>query len=580
MEGAQSSEQESPMPPTDARKLVVSIPEALLTSLISTCAAKADVSLIGRVHGKHPGLKALTAWARETLHPTLALLSLKANNLFEVTFTAQEGRTHALTQNELTCETASITFSSWRPHFDSKTPQAEDSLDFPIWVQIVDLCQILRDDTFLHTIGGQIGQVVTIDNSEAYRAKLFGPRIRILVKDLHSLPHTVVVPRLDGDGLVEYTLEYNGMPNQCGRCRALDHQARQCPKRDGKFRRKEAFKQKPTNQHRKQNQPHNLPANTHIPPTTDLNKGEPEVDNLAGQGTDLPTEAERPPTPETPPTTPKPGGDNPPAALQPDEINFPRLPSPSPAPSPNPTTQTPLAAAPSFVWRMKSQDTPNTDREKKKGSESIPLTRHGYRTGRLAEDFWVAIGMPNTPTSPRKSLRVIPTLTKNAEQTEHLIDKDQPSPNSIAAIPIAEILAGIPWTTARARQHVVNEVSQALHKLLIFNTSAANPFQKWSQGQWHSQWSTSSTGDHICTLHVIIQAPESKIKIRKSKNLGWSRLPDELHRMINNNSNTDEIQELSGANSSNSIPATISHPPVEITPNPFAALSEEVHSSS
>jgi hypothetical protein len=214
----------------DSRTVVVNIPEALLSELRSMCAATAEVSLLGRIQGKHPGLKALTAWARNTLHPSLELLSLKANKMFEVTFTSTEGRIHALTQTELICKTATIAFSSWRPHYNSKTPQEADRLDYPIWVQIVNLCQVLRDDdTFLKTIGEQIGQVIAIDSSEAYRADLFGPRIRILVKDLNTLPHAVVLPRLDGDGVVEHTLEYSGMPNQCGRCRSRDHQLRHCP---------------------------------------------------------------------------------------------------------------------------------------------------------------------------------------------------------------------------------------------------------------------------------------------------------------------------------------------------------------
>lgn len=79
-------------------------------------------------------------------------------------------------------------------------------------MQIVDLCHILRDETFLRTIGEQIGQEITIDNSDAYRAKLCGPQVRLLVKDLNTLPHTIVVPRLDGEGVVEYTLEYSGLP--------------------------------------------------------------------------------------------------------------------------------------------------------------------------------------------------------------------------------------------------------------------------------------------------------------------------------------------------------------------------------
>ena len=122
-----------------------------------------------RIQGKHPGFKALTAWARETLHPSLSMLSLKTNNLFEITFTSPEGRIHALTQTYLICETTTISFSSWRPHFDSKTPQTKDRLDFPIWVQVADLCHVLREDNFLHIIAAHIGHVVAMDTSEAYR---------------------------------------------------------------------------------------------------------------------------------------------------------------------------------------------------------------------------------------------------------------------------------------------------------------------------------------------------------------------------------------------------------------------------
>jgi hypothetical protein len=60
----------------------------------------------------------------------------------------------------------------------------------------------------------EIGQVIAIVNSEAYWAKLFGPQIRLLIKDLDTIPHTIFFPRLDGEGVVEYALEYNGLPNQ------------------------------------------------------------------------------------------------------------------------------------------------------------------------------------------------------------------------------------------------------------------------------------------------------------------------------------------------------------------------------
>lgn len=90
-------------------------------------------------------------------------------------------------------------------------------------MQVANLCQVLRDERFLHTIGSQIGQVISIDSSEAYKAKLLGPRIRLLVQNLNALPHTVVLPRLDGKGTQEYALEFSGLPNQCGRCRSREH---------------------------------------------------------------------------------------------------------------------------------------------------------------------------------------------------------------------------------------------------------------------------------------------------------------------------------------------------------------------
>ena len=193
-DGPLNAEPNTPLP---ARKLVAAIPAALLASLRSKCSEKASVSLLGRIQGKHPGLKALSAWARENLHPSLAFLSLKSNNLFEVTFDRPEGRTHALHQSDLACESAAIFFSNWRPHFDPTAPHAEAGLDYPVWVQIVDLCQVLREEEFLRTIGDQIGQMISIDTSDVYKAKLFGPRIRLLVQDITALPQTVVVPGPD-----------------------------------------------------------------------------------------------------------------------------------------------------------------------------------------------------------------------------------------------------------------------------------------------------------------------------------------------------------------------------------------------
>ena len=98
---------------------------------------------------------------------------------------------------------------------------------------------------------------------------------------------------------------------------------------------------------------------------------------------------------------------NTPAALQQDETHLPSPPgkdsihSQSPSQDPHPTS--------SFVRRIKQGNSLQTgDKGKGKqkagssGSDSTPLTRQGYRLGRLAEDFWTAVGIPSIPQATQK----------------------------------------------------------------------------------------------------------------------------------------------------------------------------------
>lgn len=148
------------------------------------------------------------------------------------------------------------------------------------------------------------------------------------------------------------------------------------------------------------------------------------------------------------------------------------------------------------------------------------------------------------------------------------------------------MLAGVPWTTIRARQHIVNEVSQALHKVLVFNNQHNTPFQKWSQGLWHSQWARSNDGEHVCTLYVSIAVPEHKVKFRKGRELGWRSVPEPIKEVLST-SNLDEIQEtteggrhwkaMAGGRFSNNNPPQTQ---VGAGQNPFSVLGGEEELSS
>ena len=242
--------------------------------------------------------------------------------------------------------------------------------------------------------------------------------------------------------------------------------------------------------------------------------------------------------------------------LQPDDINFPKLQTPNSTPrrhqEPEPTIK---STESQFVWKSQHAASPISTSQvvgtkgKGKLSDSTPITRQGYRTGRLAEDFWSSLGMPNIPTTNSKKLRVIPFLTKNRhiDQAEYLVDSQGPSFGAIANVHIAEVLAGIPWTQTRARQHVVDEVSHMLYKLLIFNNNISNPFQRWSQGQWYAQWGQGTKGESICTLYVSIDVPEQKVKPRKGNNMSWRKEPVEVS-LIRASPNTEDMQPVEPEN--------------------------------
>ena len=242
------------------------------------------------------------------------------------------------------------------------------------------------------------------------------------------------------------------------------------------------------------------------------------------------------------------------ATLKPDDINFPKLKTLSPTQHRQHESDPSARSTESqFVWKSQhiAASIPKSEGVKGKGKlpDSTPITRQGYRTGRLAEDFWTNLGMPNTPPATAKKLRVIPFLTKNrlTNQAEYLVDNLGPAFGVIAHVHIAEVLAGIPWTQTRARQHVVDEVAQALHKLLIFNNNMSNPFQRWNQGQWYAQWGQGTEGESICTLYVSIDVPEQKVKPRKGHTMSWRREPRDVS-ILRTSQGTEDIQPVASDN--------------------------------
>lgn len=307
--------------------------------------------------------------------------------------------------------------------------------------------------------------------------------------------------------------------------------------------------------------------------------------------------------------------DSPIPELQPDDVNFPRLPSSAkqkqimeetspPKESPHNVERT---EAPHFVWRSKppnlehqheeseeGHQDKDKSKDKNKGSspshkpipkpvESTPITRQGYRSGRLADDFWGTLKVPNTPATNRKTLQVIPILYTghNRAAAEYLVDHKVTPHQPIAQVHIAELLAGVPWHESTTKQHVVNEVAQALYKVLVFTHKTANPLQKWKSGHWFANWTGEGEGERTCTLYVCAPIQETKSKPRKGQQFGWRRIPEKMWEKIishkaegisNCTQDTAQWQQLIGGSRNTQRKTTHT---VSSLQNRFSILSEE-----
>ena len=122
-----------------------------------------------------------------------------------------------------------------------------------------------------------------------------------------------------------------------------------------------------------------------------------------------------------------------------------------------------------------------------------------------------------------------------------LVNTKQAASRSIALVHVADKLAGTPWTETRARHHIVNEVAQALYKVLVFTNPLTNPLHKWNQGKWLANWEGETEGVYTCTLYVIVLLQETKIKPKKEHAHSWSRLPGKISNRVQLHTSNDIV---------------------------------------
>ena len=152
-------------------------------------------ALIGQIQGANPAQRDLQHWAEDNLPRSFDRLVVKRRGFFEIQFSAEEGRTEALSKTSYTYQGRPVTFKVWTPHFKPDDEVDKPQLKFPVWVQINELPMVFRSSDYLEEVVSQFAQVVMVEDSTEYRARFMGPRVRILTNNVEVLPKKITLPR-------------------------------------------------------------------------------------------------------------------------------------------------------------------------------------------------------------------------------------------------------------------------------------------------------------------------------------------------------------------------------------------------
>ncbi|KAG0574602.1 hypothetical protein KC19_VG275700 [Ceratodon purpureus] len=190
--------------------------------------AKNIPSLVGFLD-QTPSQSKLNKWGRRTLNSSFSDITCKGKGYFKAHVKSPLDKQHTLALADHRIFNSIFLFVEWTPHFQPDRAGAKGLLQYPLWVQVKGLPLFLKTEEFLREVIRQFSTVVYVKNSDTYRSRMLGLRVRIIPVETHRLHDTVIIPRIDGDGGVYHDLVYTGVQDQCKRCHRRGHTIRHCP---------------------------------------------------------------------------------------------------------------------------------------------------------------------------------------------------------------------------------------------------------------------------------------------------------------------------------------------------------------
>lgn len=118
--------------------------------------------------------------------------------------------------------------------------------------------------------------------------------------------------------------------------------------------------------------------------------------------------------------------------------------------------------------------------------------------------------------------RVFPILVAGAERKDGEADFKvlaEVSANKgkapIALRQITVLESQTKWTTQEARNHLVNESSLSLRKVILNTHNLHNPIKRWNDAVWFHRWVEDGLGASHCVIMVIIPITPKELSLLK-----------------------------------------------------------------
>jgi hypothetical protein len=495
-------------------------------------------TVLARITGRNPGVRQLTMWARERLHRSYISFTTRANNYFEIEFDDPAGRDKTLEAQYYDLNGQTICISPWSPYFNYEKDYRHSKPNISLWVQIVDLPPFYRSKDMVHDLITAFAEVVAIDDTDSYKSKLSGPRIRIITSNVDTLPKTITLPRHDGKGDLIYELEYSGLPEQCGRCRSYDHTV--------------SLRRRPPGQLEGWSKP--IRKRTH--PSEARSRAKAPV--VGGYPADSKSSGYQSPSPiqedpviacskdqQTPfiqvsykkkkskvihkqpyrwaqewrPVTKVPKGiqelsqGEETSTTKPDNQDI----EPQDA---TPLGQQKIPPKIPFVWQPEKQ--------KQMHKQSAPPGQNGYRTTHIHKNLWSALDITTAPEIETCAAIITPIFYKKGVRGQILLDFIVKQGKPISSCYLTHNITVSKWTTDEAKEHLVCETMLLMRTHLSLIVKRKNPLTRWEDAIWQFDIHHPSPTSSLYIWTPLIEYDEEIFTIRRREQIRWATVPESL----------------------------------------------------